>query len=52
MHLLEDHMVEWLKQYNMGAGFMGEQGAESIHSHLKRLERTYAGMPNELQRLK
>jgi hypothetical protein len=52
MHFLEDHMVEWLKRYHMGAGFMGEQGAESIHAHLNRLEKTYSGIPNELKRLK
>ncbi len=38
MHLLEDHMAEWLKRFHLGAGFMGEQGAESIHAHLNRLE--------------
>lgn len=26
--------------------------AESIHTHLNRLERTYSGIPNALQRLK
>lgn len=52
MHLMEDHMIHWLKKYNLGAGLMGEQGAESIHAHLHRLERTYSGIPNGLQRLK
>ena len=31
---------------------MGEQGAESIHTHLMRLERAYQGIPNELDTLK
>ena len=31
---------------------MGEQGAESIHAHLMKLERTHQGIPNELDRLK
>ncbi len=35
----------------MGSGIMGEQGAESIHAHLIRLERTYQGIPNEVDRL-
>jgi len=52
MHLLEDHMVDWFKKFNVGAGMMGEQGAESIHAHLNRLERTYSGIPNKLDRLK
>ena len=30
---------------------MGEQGAESIHSLLMKYERTYQGIPNELDRL-
>ncbi len=31
---------------------MGEQGAESIHAHMMRLERTYQGVVNEVDRLK
>ncbi len=30
----------------------GEQGAESIHAHINQLERTYQGIPNEVDRLK
>ncbi len=52
VYLLECHMVEWLRKYHLGTGFMGEQGAESIHAHLNRLENTYATIPNKLDRLK
>ena len=52
MHILEQHMVEWLHRYHLGAGLMGEQGAESIHQHLHRLEDTNQGIVNPLQRLK
>lgn len=52
MHLLEAHMVDWLRRYHLGTGFMGEQGAESIHAHLNRLESTYGSMRNRLDRLK
>lgn len=52
MHLLEDHMVDWMKRFHLGPGLMGEQGAESIHAHLNRLEATYGGMRNKLDRLK
>lgn len=31
---------------------MGEQGAESIHSHVKKLENTHASIPNPLDRLR
>ena len=51
MHLLEDHMVPWMRRWHLGAGFMGEQGAESIHAHLNRLENTYSGIPNGVDRL-
>jgi hypothetical protein len=51
-HLLEDHMVDWLKRFHLGAGLMGEQGAESIHAHLNRLEKTYANIPNSVDRLR
>ncbi len=52
MHVLEDHTVPWLKRWHLGAGLMGEQGAESIHAHMMRLERTYQGVANEVDRLK
>ncbi len=31
---------------------MGEQGAESVHAHLKRLEQIHQGIPNDVDRLK
>ena len=31
---------------------MGEQGAESIHAHMNKMEDTYSGIPNALDRLK
>ncbi len=51
MHILEDHVVPWMRRWRMGSGIMGEQGAESIHAHLMRLERIYQGIPNEVDRL-
>ena len=51
MHLLEDHVVPWLQQFNLGAGLMGEQGAESLHSHMHNLENTYKTIPNATARL-
>ena len=52
MHTMEDHVVPWLKRWRLDSGLMGEQGAESIHAHLMKLERTHQGIPNELDRLK
>ena len=31
---------------------MGEQGAESIHAHVMRLERIHQGIANDVDRLK
>ncbi len=52
MHILEDHVIPWLRKWRVGAGLMGEQGAESLHAHLHKLERDYSGIPNKLDRLK
>ena len=29
LHMLEEHVVPWMKQWGFGLGFMGEQGGES-----------------------
>ena len=34
MHLLADHMVEWMSIHQAGCGLMREQKAESIHAKL------------------
>ena len=52
MHILEDHVIPWLRRHRIASGLMGEQGAESIHSHINRLEAQYSGVANPLQRLK
>ena len=31
LHILEDHMVNFLRNWRVGCGLLGEQGAESIH---------------------
>jgi hypothetical protein len=52
MHILEDHVVPWLRRWNIGAGLMGEQGAESLHAHIHKLETNYATIPNKMDRLR
>ena len=52
MHIMEDHVIPWLKRWRIGAGMMGEQGAESIHAHLMRLERNHQGIASSVERLK
>lgn len=52
MHILEEHVIPWVKRWRVGGGLMGEQGAESVHQHFMKLERTHQGIPNEVDRLK
>ena len=52
MHMLEEHVVPWLKEWHLGFGMMGEQGAESIHAYFNRLGKMYDVMPDRVQRLK
>jgi hypothetical protein len=52
MHIMEDHIIPWLEQWHIGAGLMGEQGAESIHAHLMKLERQHDSIANPVDRLK
>ena len=41
-----------MQRWKVRSGLMGEQGAESIHAHLMKLERVHQGIPNDLDRLK
>ena len=35
MHMLEDHVVPFLREWHVGFGFHREQGAESLHAVLR-----------------
>ena len=52
LHMLEDHVVPFIRMWRVGLGMMGEQGAESIHSRFNTLGRTYSSMKNSVERLK
>ena len=52
LHMLEEHVVPWIRRWGVGFGLLGEQGAESIHKYFNSLKRTYSGIPDDLQRLK
>jgi hypothetical protein len=41
LHMLEDHVVPFIRQWRVGLGMMSEQGAESIHARFNALERTF-----------
>lgn len=52
MHILEEHVVPWIRQWKVGFGLMGEQGAESIHAYFNSLTRTYHSIPDRVDRLR
>ena len=52
MHILEEHVVPWLKEWRVGFGLMGEQGAENIHAYFNSLARTYHSIPDRVDCLR
>uniref|UniRef100_A0A1X7V868 Uncharacterized protein n=1 Tax=Amphimedon queenslandica TaxID=400682 RepID=A0A1X7V868_AMPQE len=52
LHMLEDHMIPWIKLWNTGCGLMGEQGAESLHAKFNSTERAYNNMRDRVERMK
>ena len=52
MHMLEEHVVPWLREWHIGFGLMGEQGAESVHAYFNSLKRIHANTANPVQQLK
>ena len=40
VHMLEDHTVDFLRQWRVGFGMLSEQGAESIHTVFTSVEHT------------
>ncbi len=50
-HLLEDHVVDWIRRFPFGLGLLGEQGAESVHAQVNRINRMFVTMPSDTKRL-
>ena len=51
MHFLEYHVVPWLNKWRIGLGFMGEQGAESIHAAVSAIIRAYTNLPDKVSQV-
>ncbi len=52
LHMLEKHTIPWLRRWGgVGCGFMGEQGAESIHRWFNSERQTYATMAEGVEQL-
>ena len=41
MHMLEDHVIPFLKKLRYALGFYGEQGGESLHHEFKAMKNRY-----------
>ena len=52
LHILEDHVLDFLKKWGVGLGFYGEQGGESIHHEFNRMKNNYSNIKNPVDRLK
>ncbi|XP_048587469.1 uncharacterized protein LOC125570210 [Nematostella vectensis] len=51
-HMLEHHVVEFIRHWRFPLGFFGEQGGESIHHELQALHRTHSQTKPATNRLK
>ena len=51
LHLLEDHVVTFVKKWHCGLGFYGEQGRENIHHDFKRIKQRYNNIKDPVDRL-
>ncbi len=52
MHMLEKHVVDWINEWKVGFGLMGEQGQESIHAYFNNLKASYRNIPDGVERLR
>jgi hypothetical protein len=48
MHILEEHVVPWIRRWRVALGFHGEQGGESVHARFNSIRRDIRGMKDEL----
>ena len=42
LHMLEEHVCPFLRQWHLGLGFYGEQGIEGIHSEFNTQSQHFA----------
>ena len=48
LHILEDHMVNFLRNWRVGCGLLGEQGAERIHKVYNQLITVHAQTTSDI----
>ena len=52
LHLLEEHVLQFISKWRIGLGIYGEQGGESIHPEFNGLRSTYASVKPATKRLR
>ena len=52
LHLLEEHVIEFIQRWRIGLGLYGEQGAESIHPEFNELRKIHSGIVSDEERIK
>ena len=52
LHILEDHVVPFLRRWKAGFGFFGEQGIKSLHAAFNKIACSYSAITNRVKRLK
>ena len=51
LHYLEDHVIDFIRQWKAGPGLLGEHGGESVHARFNNLQQRYSSMSNVSSRL-
>ena len=52
LHMVEQHVVDFIAKWVAAFGCYGEQGAESLHNEFSKLNRTYCSIKPNTKRLK
>ena len=51
LHMVEQHVVDFIAKWGAAFGYYGEQGAESLHNEFNKLNRTYCSIKPNTKRL-
>ena len=51
LHMLEEHVIEFVRKWKVGLGVYNEQGGESIHAEFNSIYRMFCRMKPNSRRL-
>ena len=52
MHILEDHIIPFIKRWHFGLGLFDEQGGETIHKEFNQLAARAWGAHSDVEKLR